>query len=65
MLNFKEKKLFFDKNGFIILKNLLNNKNSFTLFDQVKNEIIMEYNSNYIEIKKLGGFLTGNLDLKP
>ena len=31
----------------------------------MKNEIIMEYNSNYTEIKKLGGFLTGNLDLKP
>tara|TARA_B100001057_G_C22851531_1_gene951150 strand:- start:2520 stop:3296 length:777 start_codon:yes stop_codon:yes gene_type:complete len=65
MLNFDEKKLFFDKNGFIILKNLLNNKNSFTLFDQVKNEITKEYDSNYTEIKKLGGFLTGNLDLKP
>ncbi len=65
MLNFEEKKLLFDKNGFIILKNLLNNKNSFTLFDKVKNEIIKEYDSNYTEIKKLGGFLTGNLDLRP
>ena len=65
MLNLKEKKLLFDKNGFIILENLLNNKNSFTLFDRVKSEIIDEYDSNYNEIKKLGGFLTGNLDLKP
>ena len=47
MLNLKEKKLLFDKNGFIILENLLNNKNSFTLFDRVKSEIIDEYDSNY------------------
>ena len=45
--------------------NLLNNKNSFTLFDRVKSEIIDEYDTNYNEIKKLGGFLTGNLDIKP
>ena len=65
MLNLKEKKLLFDKNGFIVLENLLNNKNSFTLFDRVKSEIIDEYDTNYNEIKKLGGFLTGNLDIKP
>ena len=65
MLNLEEKKLLFNKNGFIILKNLLNNKNSFIHFNKVKNDIIKEYDLNYNEIKKLGGFLTGNLDLKP
>ena len=65
MLNLEEKKLFFNKNGFIILENLLNDKNSFIHFDKVKNDIIKEYDLNYTEIKKLGGFLTGNLDLKP
>ena len=64
MLNLK-KKILFDKNGFIVLKNLLNSQSSFTHFEYVKNAIINEYNFNYTEIKKLGGFLTGNLNLKP
>ena len=65
MLNLKEKKTLFDKNGFIVLKNLLNTQNSFAHFEYVKNAIIKEYNLNYTEIKKLGGYLTGNLNLKP
>ncbi len=65
MLNLKEKKLLFDKNGFIIFEKLLKSETAFVHFDQVKREIVREYDSNYIKIKKLGGFMTGNLDLKP
>ena len=65
MLNLDEKKLLFEKKGFIILENLLHTKTAYTNFDQVKKEVYHSYGSNYDKIKLLSGFITGNLDLKP
>lgn len=65
MLNLEEKKLLFDKNGFIVIEEILAVESSFRYFEQVKAEVNQEYDLNYKEIKHLGGFLTGNLDLKP
>jgi len=65
MLNLKKKKLFFDQNGYTVIENILSDKSSYSYFDKVKNEINEDYHVNYDRIKKLGGYITGNLDLKP
>ena len=58
-------KIFFEENGYIQLSSKINNED----FDRLCEQIIFETNKFYSEnldkIKKLGGYLTGNLELLP
>ncbi len=59
-------KTFFKENGYIQLNNIIKQDNEFNRLSQ---EIIKETNvyfqKNLADIKKLGGYLTGNLELLP
>tara|TARA_Y100000590_G_scaffold6631_1_gene8600 strand:- start:3684 stop:4466 length:783 start_codon:yes stop_codon:yes gene_type:complete len=65
MTNLDKVKFFFNKNGYIILPKFLVSEFYDKSFEKVNSEVNDEYLSNYKQIKKLGGFLTGNLDLLP
>ena len=56
---------FFEKNGYIQLFNKINNKDFDNLCDQIIFETNKFYSENLDKIKKLGGYLTGNLELLP
>ena len=59
-------KLFFEKNGYIQLSNIIKKDQ---VFNRLSEEIISEtnkfYSENLNQIKRLGGYLTGNLELLP
>jgi len=58
-------KIFFEKNGFIKLNIKIKSKNFDKLCDEIIEETNEFYLKNFDKIKKLGGYLTGNLELLP
>ena len=58
-------KFFFDNNGYVVLENYLRSDLFLKYSEKIQSEVNSEYTNNLNEIKKLGGYLTGNLDLIP
>ena len=65
MSNFNQLKFLFENNGYVVLRNFLKSKIFFKTSDKILEQINNEFIYNLKEIKKLGGYLTGNLDLVP
>ena len=63
-LNFQDKSSF-EENGYISLQNFLRKEEFHTISEEIINEANQFYLSKNEEIKKLGGYLTGNLELLP
>ena len=58
-------KFFFDNNEYVVLENYLRSDLFLKYSEKIQSEVNSEYTNNLNEIKKLGGYLTGNLDLIP
>ncbi len=65
MINLSKIKFFFDTKGYVIIENYLNSDLFLKCTKKIHSEVNSEYSNNLSQIKKLGGYLTGNLDLIP
>lgn len=59
-------KLFFEENGYIKLSNIIKKNQAFDLLsEKIISETNKFYSENFSQIKKFGGYITGNLELLP